>query len=91
MTLTSNPKKVFITLSQEQKPQLYHEGHYYYRIASTNLQDKRIWRCIFVKYHESRYTFTETVGDNCDVWILNEDHLEAVDPTRIINLEHRRK
>ncbi|CAF0910628.1 unnamed protein product [Brachionus calyciflorus] len=54
-------------------------------------QGKINWRCVYAKCKGSCYTYTETVGENCDVWILNGDHLDTVDRTRITNLEHRRK
>ncbi|CAF0989664.1 unnamed protein product [Brachionus calyciflorus] len=54
-------------------------------------KSNRTWRFVAVKCHGSCFTYTETVGEKCDVRVLNEDRVDIPDPTRITNLEHRRK
>ncbi|RNA33251.1 hypothetical protein BpHYR1_050391 [Brachionus plicatilis] len=83
-------KRGEITLSQKKRALLYFDRHYY-RLSSKNLKGKSILRCVVVKCHGSCYTYSETVGDNCEVWLLDEFHLESHDPIKITNLEHRRK
>ncbi|CAF0898466.1 unnamed protein product [Brachionus calyciflorus] len=56
------------------------------------LTGKRTWRCIVNNCRGSCYTYTEVVGENCDVCILNEQHVENDDDSiKLKTLEHRRK
>ena len=79
-----------ITLSQKKAPQLYHGG-YYYRLTKPNQSGNIKWRCTRKGCKGSCETLSDTVGTCYNVQIKNDCHVDAPDPIKIEELEHRRK
>lgn len=78
----------FVTTSIREKPQLHHIGHFY-RIQS-KIDGKTTWRCVQPGCTGRCTTYGDTIGEEIEVTIVNDKHIEIPDLVKFQNLETRR-
>ncbi|RNA00261.1 MULE and FLYWCH domain containing, partial [Brachionus plicatilis] len=78
-------------MSQKKAPQLHFDGQFYRINGKPNKVGKINWRCIVAKCTGSCSTYGATIGEEVILVSLNDNHSHATDPSKLKNIERRRK
>jgi hypothetical protein len=82
----------YITLSQRQAPQLYHDGHYYRQNGVPDTQGHYNWRCVVPNCKVTCATNGNQIGSEYKLIRINDHkHVEPARPQKLPNLECRRE
>ncbi|CAF1108996.1 unnamed protein product [Brachionus calyciflorus] len=88
--LEASPIKAFISMSQKNAPQLHHLGFYFKRTDLNSVSEKINWRCVINNCKAKGYSYSDKVGNECEFYILDDDHIDKPDLKKIEKLERRR-